>query len=62
MYEKYQPKIDDIIPLTGVGDVFPFMGVHKILEAMQPSFSEIPILVVYPSVLDGDYLRLFGKL
>ena len=62
MREKYQPKIDDIMLLTGVGDVFPFMRVHKMLEAMQPFFSEIPILVMYPGVFDGDYLRLFDKL
>ena len=62
MREKFQPKIGDIMLLTGVGDVFPFMRVHKMLEAMQPFFSEIPILVMYPGVFDGNYLRLFDKL
>ena len=62
MREKYQPKIGDVMLLTGVGDVFPFMRVHKILEAMQPFFSEVPILVMYPGSFDGSYLRLFDEL
>ena len=62
MREKYKPHIGDVMLLTGVGDVFPFMRVHKMLEAMQPFFSEIPILVMYPGVFDGNYLRLFDRL
>lgn len=52
----------DVLLITGVGDVFPFMRVHKILEALQPYFSDIPILVMYPGEFDGNYLRLFDKL
>ena len=52
----------DVILLTGVGDVFPFMRVHKMLEAMQPYFSEVPILVMYPGTFDGSSLKLFDKL
>ena len=62
MREKYQPQVGDVMLLIGVGDVFPFMRVHKMLEAMQPFFSEVPILVMYPGVFDGNTLRLFNKL
>ena len=55
-------RIGDVILLTGVGDVFPFMRVHKMLEAMQPYFSEIPILVMYPGTFDGSSVKLFDKL
>ena len=55
-------KTGDVILLTGVGDVFPFMRVHKMLEAMQPYFSEIPILVMYPGSFDGSAVRLFRML
>ena len=54
--------IGDVILLTGVGDVFPFMRVHKMLEAMQPYFSEVPILVMYPGTFDGSSVKLFDKL
>jgi len=53
---------DDVLLLTGVGDVFPFMRVHKMLEAIQPYFGSVPILVMYPGVFDGSYVRLFDKL
>ena len=59
-YEPHQPG--DVLLLTGVGDVFPFMRVHALLEALQPYFSDIPILVMYPGEFDGHYLRLFNRL
>lgn len=60
---QYAPhKNGDVLILTGVGDVFPFMRVHTLLEALQPHFSDIPILVMYPGTFDGTYLRLFDKL
>ena len=60
---QYEPhKRGDVLLLTGVGDAFPFMRVHSLLEALQPYFSDIPILVMYPGVFDGHYLQLFGKL
>ena len=60
---QYNPhKKGDVLLLTGVGDVFPFMRVHSLLEALQPHFSDIPILVMYPGTFDGSYVRLFDKL
>jgi hypothetical protein len=60
---QYSPhKPGDVLLITGVGDVFPFMRVHAILEALQPFFSDIPILVMYPGEFDKHSLRLFGKL
>ena len=54
--------VGDVLLLTGVGDVFPFMRVHKMLEALQPYFSDIPILVMYPGSFDGNSLQLFNCL
>lgn len=60
---QYSPhKKGDILMLTGIGDVFPFMRVHTLLEALQPYFSDIPILVLYPGKFDGHYLKLFDRL
>lgn len=52
----------DILLITGVGEVFPYMRVHKLLEAIQPHFSEIPVLVMYPGEFDNHQLKLFRKL
>ena len=59
-YENH--KIGDVIVLSGVGKVFPFMRVHALLEAMQPLFNDVPILVFYPGEFDGHYVKLFNKL
>ncbi|MGM9553489.1 MAG: DUF1788 domain-containing protein [Faecousia sp.] len=60
---QYAPHLPgDILLLTGVGDVFPFMRVHSLLEALQPHFGDIPILVMYPGSFDGSYVRLFDRL
>lgn len=52
----------DVLLLTGVGDVFPFMRVHNLLEALQPKVGSTPILVMYPGDFDGRHLSLFDRL
>ena len=59
-YEPHEPW--DVLLLTGVGEVFPFMRIHSLLEALQPEFPDIPILVMYPGMYDGRFVRLFDKL
>lgn len=59
-YAPHRPG--DVLLLTGVGEVFPFMRVHTLLEALQPYFSDIPILVMYPGEFDKHHLRLFNRL
>ena len=60
---QYEPhESGDVLLLTGVGEVFPFMRIHSLLEALQPEFPDIPILVMYPGKYDGRFVRLFDKL
>ena len=60
---QYEPhELGDVLMLTGVGEVFPFLRVHALLEAMQPHFSRLPILVMYPVEFDGRHLKLFNRL
>ncbi len=60
---QYEPhEQGDVLLLTGVGEVFPFMRIHSLLEALQPEFSDIPILVMYPGKYDGRFVRLFDRL
>lgn len=63
MQEQFgEVKQGDVILLTGVGDAFPFMRVHKMLEAMQPYFSDVPVLVMYPGEFNGSSVKLFNIL
>ena len=52
----------DVVLLTGVGEVFPFMRIHALLEGLQPYFTGVPIVVLYPGDYDGHHVKLFGKL
>ena len=39
---QYEPhESGDVLMLTGVGEVFPFMRIHTLLEALQPHFSDV---------------------
>ncbi len=53
---------DCVIMLTGVGEVYPFVRLHRILEMLQPNFPDVPLVAMYPGSFDGSYLRLFDKL
>ena len=60
---QYEPHGDkDVLLITGIGSVFPFMRIHQLLNAMQPHFSNMPIFVLYPGEYDGHELRLFNRL
>ena len=52
----------DVLLLTGIGAVFPFMRIHVLLEALQPHFPDVPILVMYPGTFDGHHVKLFNLL
>jgi hypothetical protein len=56
------PEKGDVLLLTGVGDVFPFMRIHMLLEALQPRVGGVPILVMYPGTFDGRHVKLFDRL
>ena len=60
---QYEPHVrGDVILITSVGEAFPFIRVHALLDAMQPYFSDVPVLVMYPGTFDGHYLKLFDTL
>lgn len=59
---KYDPhQVGDVLLISGVGKVYPFMRSHKILDNIQHIFADIPVLMLYPGTFDGQDLDLFGK-
>lgn len=58
-YSPHRPG--DVLLISGVGKVYPFMRSHKILDNIQHLFSDIPVLMLYPGKFDGQDLELFGK-
>lgn len=57
----------DILFLTGIGEVFPFVRSHTVLNNLQTVVSDKPMLLFFPgryevSVTQGSALVLFGQL
>lgn len=52
----------DVVLISGVGKVHPLVRAHNILENAQPVFTEVPMVMLYPGVYDGQQLHLFGKI
>ncbi len=52
----------DVLIITGVGKIYPFMRAHIILESIQPVFSDVPVVLFYPGTYDGQQLKLFGTI
>lgn len=54
-------KKGDILIVSGVGKIYPFVRVHTLLENVMNCFNDIPVVVFYPGRYDGKTLTLFNK-
>lgn len=59
-YEPHQPG--DALLLTGVGEIYPFLRVHTLLDNMHVAFGDIPVVVAYPGRFNGQSFSLFNML
>ncbi|MED4238945.1 DUF1788 domain-containing protein [Priestia megaterium] len=61
---KIKEQLDDhnVMFITGVGKVYPFVRSHTILNNLQEIIDKIPVIMFFPGKYDGQYLELFGKL
>ncbi|MCP4147492.1 MAG: DUF1788 domain-containing protein [bacterium] len=65
--EKMKETEFGVMFVTGVGEVFPYIRVHYVLNNLQSSASEKPTVIFYPgeynqSLEGGSALKLFGIL
>ena len=59
---SYSPhKEGDVMLISGVGKVYPFMRSHNILNNIQHIFSDIPVVMLYPGDYNGQDLTLFSE-
>jgi hypothetical protein len=54
-----QPEEQDMILLSGVGNSWPLLRTHTLLNALQPLMNNTPLVVFYPGQYDGQGLQLF---
>lgn len=56
------PGEPTIIFITGVGQVFPLLRSHKVLNTMNQVIDQVPVVMFYPGMYDGIHLSMFGTL
>lgn len=59
----YSPHVkgQDVLFMTGIGKIHPFMRAHMMLDSMQHLFADIPIVLFYPGEFNGQTLCLFNE-
>lgn len=56
-YENH--RHGDVVFITGIGRVFPYMRSHNILNNLQHIFDDLPVILFYPGAYSGQTLTLF---
>ena len=51
-----------MVMITGVGEVFPYIRSHTILNNLQNVIKDRPMIMFFPGVYDGHTLNLFGRM
>lgn len=59
-WEPHDPG-RDVLLITGVGQIYPFMRAHQILGAIQPVITDLPVVMLYPGSYNGQSIKLFNK-
>lgn len=58
VYGDMQPG--DVLLITGVGEVYPMLRAHTLLDNIQHFFPGIPVILAYPGSYNGQTLQLFA--
>lgn len=61
--EQTQPhEPGDVVLITGVGEVYPFLRAHDLLNNMLADFGDLPVVIAYPGPFNGQQFKLFNRL
>ena len=66
LVKLFDQKIDstkyDLVLISGVGNAWPMVRSHSLLNNLQPIIGNTPLVLFYPGSYDGQTVELFGKL
>ncbi len=60
--EWAEPKNHDLVLVSGVGNAYPLIRSHQLLNNLHAPMGATPLVMFYPGVYTGQGLRLFGRL
>ncbi|MRI34254.1 DUF1788 domain-containing protein [Endozoicomonas sp. OPT23] len=58
--QKFDPCGQQFVILTGLGNVWPLLRGHELLNALQAKMGNTPLVLFYPGVYSGLDLQPFG--
>ena len=56
------PAEHDLVLVSGVGNVYPMLRTHSLLNNLHPVMEQTPLVLFFPGNYDGQALKLFGSL
>lgn len=56
-----QAENKSIVFITGVGEVFPIVRSHVVLNNLHKAVGNKPVIMFYPGIYSGQDLKLFGE-
>lgn len=59
--EKVETTEHNMVFISGVGTVFPFIRSHSVLNNLQSITGNVPTIMFYPGEFTGQSLRLFDR-
>ena len=60
--EEAAPRKQDLILVSGVGNAYPLLRSHSLLNNLHALMEDTPLVMFYPGNYSGQGLSLFGKL
>lgn len=57
-----RPEVNDLVLVSGVGNAWPMLRSHTLLNCLHAYMEDTPLVLFYPGQYSGQSLRLFGKL
>ena len=60
--EEAKPEENDLVLVSGVGNAYPLLRSHNLLNNLHSLMGDTPLVMFYPGIYTGQGLRLFGKL
>ncbi|WP_395321800.1 DUF1788 domain-containing protein [Levilactobacillus parabrevis] len=59
--QRHLPKDPVIVFVTGIGEIFPLIRAHKVLNTMHQIVNSVPVVFFYPGTYDSLSLSMFGE-
>ena len=56
------PSEQDLVLLFGIGECWPLLRSHALLNNLHANMGDTPLVMFYPGIYDQQSLSLFGKL